>query len=122
VSAPLVERSQDLAFTILAYRLFSLCLSGEPGMRITSKRQVTIPQEVRNRLGQLPHTEVEFEVSGDHARSRKARCSEGAGVPVQKALTALRGSVDTRMSTDEMMALTCGSRPPARTESEQGAA
>ena len=32
-------------------------------MQITSKGQVTIPQEIRNRLGLLPHTEVEFELS-----------------------------------------------------------
>ena len=79
-------------------------------MQITSKGQVTIPQEVRNRLGLLPHTEVEFEVSGDHARIRKARRKEGSGVRGQKALRALRGSADTRMSTDEIMALTRGSR------------
>jgi AbrB family looped-hinge helix DNA binding protein len=79
-------------------------------MQITTKGQVTIPQEVRNRLGLLPHTEAEFEVSGDHARIRKARRTEGSGVRGQKALKALRGSADTRMSTDEIMALTRGSR------------
>ncbi len=41
-------------------------------MRITQKGQVTIPQEVRSRLGLLPYTEVEFEIAGDHARIRKA--------------------------------------------------
>jgi len=34
-------------------------------MRITSKGQVTIPVEVREELGLLPHTEVVFEVEGD---------------------------------------------------------
>jgi AbrB family looped-hinge helix DNA binding protein len=77
-------------------------------MQITSKGQVTIPQEVRNRLGLLPHTEVEFEVSGDHARIRKARRPEGSGVRGQRALRALRGSADTRLSTDEIMALMRG--------------
>ena len=79
-------------------------------MRITSKGQVTIPQEVRNRLGLLPHTEVEFEVAGDHARIRKARRTEGCGVRGQKSLRALRGSADTRMSTDEIIALTKGKK------------
>ena len=79
-------------------------------MQITSKGQVTIPQEVRNRLGLLPHTEVEFEVVGDHARIRRAKHTIGSGVRGQKALAALRGSADTRMSTDEIMALTRGSR------------
>jgi AbrB family looped-hinge helix DNA binding protein len=77
-------------------------------MQITSKGQVTIPQEVRNQLGLLPHTEVEFEVSGDHARIRKARHMEGRGVRGEKALRTLRGSADTRLSTDEIMALTRG--------------
>lgn len=79
-------------------------------MQITSKGQVTIPQDVRNRLGLLPHTEVEFEVSGDHARIRKARRADSSGVRGQKALRALRGSADTRMSTDEIMGLTRGNR------------
>jgi AbrB family looped-hinge helix DNA binding protein len=36
-------------------------------MRITSKGQVTIPQEIREELGLLPHTEVEFTVEGGRA-------------------------------------------------------
>ena len=46
-------------------------------MQITTKGQVTIPQEIRNRLGLLPHTKVEFELAGDHARIRKARRPPG---------------------------------------------
>ena len=75
-------------------------------MQITSKGQVTIPQDIRNRLGLLPHTEVEFEVAGDHARIRKARRTAGGSVRGQQALRALRGAADARMSTDEIMALT----------------
>lgn len=78
-------------------------------MQVTSKGQVTIPQEIRNELGLLPHTEVEFEVSGDHARIRKARWPKGASSRGQKAVTALRGSADARMTTEEIMALTRGS-------------
>lgn len=79
-------------------------------MQITSKGQVTIPQEIRNRLGLLPHTEVEFELAGDHARVRKARRESGESVRGRLALEALRGSAGTRMSTDEIMALTRGER------------
>jgi AbrB family looped-hinge helix DNA binding protein len=75
-------------------------------MHITSKGQVTIPQDVRNRLGLLPHTEVEFESAGDHARIRKARRTAAAGIRGNRALEALRGTADNRMSTDEIMALT----------------
>ncbi len=41
-------------------------------MQVTTKGQVTIPQEIRNRLGLLPHTKVEFEFAGDHARIRES--------------------------------------------------
>jgi AbrB family looped-hinge helix DNA binding protein len=75
-------------------------------MQITTKGQVTIPQEIRNQLGLLPHTEVEFEMAGDHARIRKAKRTTGAGTRGRRALEILRGTADTRMSTDEIMALT----------------
>lgn len=45
-------------------------------MRITSKGQVTIPQEIRERLGLLPNTEVEFAVERGAAVIRPKR-----GVP-----------------------------------------
>lgn len=77
-------------------------------MRITSKGQVTIPQEIRNRLGLLPHTQVEFELADDHARIRKARRPASEGLRGRLALDALRGTADTRMSTDEILALTRG--------------
>ncbi len=47
-------------------------------MQVTSKGQVTIPLEIRSRLGLLPHTQVEFELAGDHARIRKARQGGGS--------------------------------------------
>lgn len=75
-------------------------------MRITQKGQVTIPQDVRNRLGLLPYTEVEFEIANDHACIRKAE--RGAGARGQSAIKALWGAAGTRMSTDEIMALTRG--------------
>ena len=80
-------------------------------MQVTSKGQVTIPQEIRNRLGLLPHTQVEFELVGDHARIRKARRQPGEGSRGRLALEALRGSADTRMSTSEILALTRGDAP-----------
>ena len=54
-------------------------------MKLNSKGQVTIPQKVRNRLGLLPHTEVEFEVAGDHARIRKAKRVAGAASSAKAA-------------------------------------
>ena len=83
-------------------------------MQVTTKGQVTIPQEIRNRLGLLPHTQVEFELAGDHARIRKARHATGESVRGRLALEVLRGTADTRMSTDEILALTRGETRPAR--------
>ena len=75
-------------------------------MQITSKGQVTIPQDIRNRLGLLPHTEVEFEFAGDHARIRKAKRKTGESARARLAVEVLRGSATTRMTTDQIMALT----------------
>jgi AbrB family looped-hinge helix DNA binding protein len=77
-------------------------------MQITSKGQVTIPQEIRERLGLLPHTEVEFSLAGDHAQIRKAPRRAGGKSRGQKIIEALRGTADVPMTTDKIMALTRG--------------
>ena len=48
-------------------------------MRITSKGQVTIPQEIREKAGLLPGTEVEFELDGRSVRIRKVEGAAHAG-------------------------------------------
>lgn len=48
-------------------------------MRITSKGQVTIPAEIRERAGLLPHTEVEFEFDGKAVRIVRAKARKGDG-------------------------------------------
>jgi len=77
-------------------------------VQVTSKGQVTIPQDIRIQLGLLPHTEVEFEMAGDHARIRKAQHAAGGSNRGRLMLEALQGTGDVRMSTDEIMALTRG--------------
>jgi AbrB family looped-hinge helix DNA binding protein len=72
-------------------------------MRITSRGQVTIPQEIRQRLGLLPHSEVEFELDGDAVRLRKARHTMARG---SKLVARTRGTAATRLTTDEILALT----------------
>jgi AbrB family looped-hinge helix DNA binding protein len=74
-------------------------------MRVTSKGQVTIPIAVREKLGILPNTEVEFEVHGNTARLVKvsAKRAGGRGANV---VARLRGTADVKMSTDEILALT----------------
>lgn len=83
-------------------------------MQVTSKGQVTIPQEIRNKLGLLPHTEVEFELAGDHARIRKARRPAKESARGRLVLEALRGTGDVRMTTDGILALTRGEPGPRR--------
>lgn len=76
-------------------------------MRITSKGQVTIPQEIRERAGLLPNTEVEFVFEKNGVRIVKARNSRR---PTRGAMAveALRHAGGVSMSTDEIMALTRG--------------
>ena len=72
-------------------------------MRITSKGQVTIPLRIREQTGLLPGTEVEFTVKGGTVILRKARAAAGRGA---RLLEAMRGKATTRLSTDQIMALT----------------
>ena len=75
-------------------------------MRITSKGQVTIPVEIRERLGLLPDSEVEFEVVGNAVRIRKTRhARRGRGASL---VARLRGRGSVKMTTDEILALTRG--------------
>jgi AbrB family looped-hinge helix DNA binding protein len=74
-------------------------------MRITSKGQVTIPQEIRERFGFLPETEVEFRVEGGAVRLLKIKTRRGASRG-QSVVKRLRGTADVSMSTDEILALT----------------
>jgi AbrB family looped-hinge helix DNA binding protein len=72
-------------------------------MRITEKGQVTIPAEIRERFGLLPHTEVDFVVEGDGVKLVRASERSGRG---REIIRRLRGSGTVRMTTDEIMALT----------------
>ncbi len=78
-------------------------------MRITSKGQVTIPVEIREKLGLLPNSEVEFELVGNAVRIRKAR-SRTKRTRGRSVVDRLRGRGTVRMSTDEILALTRGGR------------
>lgn len=77
-------------------------------MRITSKGQVTIPQDIRNRAGFLPNTEVDFELDGDSVRIVKARQAKAKTRGELVVETLRRGRSHVTMSTDELMELTRG--------------
>jgi AbrB family looped-hinge helix DNA binding protein len=74
-------------------------------MRITSKGQVTIPQDVRERHGLLPGTEVLFVDDGNEVRLVKAGGKQRRG---RAMVERMRGRAKTRLTTDEIMALTRG--------------
>jgi AbrB family looped-hinge helix DNA binding protein len=78
-------------------------------VRITSKGQVTIPVEIRERLGLLPNSEVEFEVEGNAVRIRKARGKRASGRG-RSVVAHLRGRATSGMTTEEIMALTRGAK------------
>jgi AbrB family looped-hinge helix DNA binding protein len=74
-------------------------------MRITSKGQVTIPVEIRERLGLHPASEVAFDVVGNTVRIKKVSRGQGRG---RSVVEHLRGKGTVRLSTEEIMALTRG--------------
>lgn len=75
-------------------------------MRITSKGQVTIPQQVRRQLGLEPGDEVEI-VVGDDGEAH-IRPASGPRTRGERIVAALTGKAEVGLSTDEIMALTRG--------------
>jgi AbrB family looped-hinge helix DNA binding protein len=76
-------------------------------MRITSKGQVTIPVEIREKAGLLPGTDVDFEIRDDGVCIVKAATprAESRG---QRIVRRMWRRAPGRMSTDEIMALMRG--------------
>lgn len=72
-------------------------------MRITSKGQVTIPQAIREELGLLPNTEVEFSVERGRAVLRPKAGPAGRGARIVHHLKT--HGANMRMSSKELLAL-----------------
>lgn len=72
-------------------------------MRITTKGQVTIPVDIRERLGLLPDTEVEFTVAGDKVILTRSRRRPRRG---RRVVEGLKGRGTVQLTTDEILALT----------------
>ncbi|HKV13638.1 MAG TPA: AbrB/MazE/SpoVT family DNA-binding domain-containing protein [Reyranella sp.] len=73
-------------------------------MRITSKGQVTIPQDIREQAGLLPHTDVEFIYDGKTVQIVRAdgrKASRGA-----RLIARMRGRGTGKLTTDQIMAMT----------------
>ena len=74
-------------------------------MKVTAKGQVTIPLAVREQLGLIPNTEVEFVIEGGRAVLQKFRRSQRRGA---KVVAHLRGRGTVQMTTEEILSLTRG--------------
>jgi len=76
-------------------------------MHITEKGQVTIPLEIRKEYGFLPHTEVNFVAEKGRVYIVKAK---GASKRGKSIIENMRGKATVKMTTDEIMKLTRGSK------------
>ena len=77
-------------------------------MRITSKGQVTIPQHIREKLGLLPNTEVEFEIDRNAVRMKRVAGRAGRPGRGHALIEHMRGRGTRRLTTDQIMRLTRG--------------
>jgi len=77
-------------------------------VRITSKGQVTIPQHIREKLGLLPNTEVEFEIDRDAVRMKRVAGRAGRPGRGHALIEHMRGRGTRRLTTDQIMRLTRG--------------
>lgn len=71
-------------------------------MRVTTKGQVTIPQNIRDKLGITPATEVDFIEENGRIFLVKRKDEKAATLKFSR----LRGLATVKMTTDEIMALT----------------
>jgi hypothetical protein len=60
-------------------------------------------REIRNRLGLLPHTDIEFELAGDRARIREPEREAGESARGRLAPDGIRGTSDVQSRTDEIL-------------------
>ncbi len=77
-------------------------------MRVTTKGQVTIPIEVREKLGIFPGTEVDFVVKGNSASLIKSKRKPGKRTRGEEIVAHLKGRGSGTMTTDEIMRLMRG--------------
>ena len=76
-------------------------------MKVSAKGQVTIPQDIRERAGLMPETEVEFVFDRGVVKLIKAATTRGRSRG-QRLVAALRRSATVKLTTDQIMALTRG--------------
>lgn len=72
-------------------------------MKVTSKGQVTIPLEIRKKLGIDESTELNFTEVGGKVYIEKSKSSKKTS---GGRLRSLRGTSTVKLSTDQILALT----------------
>jgi len=77
-------------------------------MTVTVKGQITIPQALRERFGLQPGTEVEFVADADALRLKPRKRSRRGATAFDAWLVKAAGSATTKLSTDQIMAMTRG--------------
>ena len=75
-------------------------------MRVTIKGQVTIPQDIREKLGITPAVEVDF----IEEKGRVYLVKSKSKPKKTHRFSKLRGIANVKMTTDEIMALTRGDK------------
>lgn len=75
-------------------------------MLVTTKGQVTIPIEVRQKLGIFPGTEVDIVVRNGKAEIIKIRPKKAGTSRGRRIVERLRGKGSVKMTTDEILKLT----------------
>ena len=74
-------------------------------MKVTTKGQVTIPIRIRDYLGILPHTDVDFEVHEGQVVLVKP---QAGGKPGVERFAGMRGIARGKLTTDQWMKATRG--------------
>ena len=77
-------------------------------MKITTKGQVTIPQDIREKAGLLPNTEVEFEYVRGRVTLTPVPGPRRTGHSLAEALRGSAGRTPKGMTTDALMKLLRG--------------
>jgi len=74
-------------------------------MKVTTKGQVTIPQEIREMAGILPNSDVEFSYKNGLVLLKKITGTTSRG---KKIVDRIKAQTKLTMSTEQIMKLTRG--------------
>jgi AbrB family looped-hinge helix DNA binding protein len=103
-SSPHERCAAGACVKLLLYRYYQ-----KRNMRLTSKGQVTIPQNIRELAGLKPYDEVEFEYRNKQIVVKPVKRTT---TPAEEAIALLRGSATSKLdlSADEWLEMTRGER------------